>query len=242
MSYRLKVVIAILTFSTVQFFPTTAAEYLGPDQPHIIVHGYGQIEQIPDKAIIRFEVSAIDNTLYLAKESVDKTIAKAIKVAKKERIDEDDISASKINASPQYDWQNKTRVYKGERVSRQVEVNLSDIKRYNSLVDGLLLSGISRLQPVELGFSEQKKLENKALTLALDDAKLKAKTMAEHLGTEVDGIFQIAPIEHGSIVTRMAMQASAESRDDKAPLKPGKQKIQQQIRVIYLLKKEQSVN
>jgi uncharacterized protein YggE len=235
MKHQLFVATAAIIVFAIQALSSNAAEFPLPDSPHIIVTGRGQIEQVPDKAIIRFEVSATGNTFSLAKKTVDQIIAQAIKAAKKEHVDEDDINASKINASPQYDWQDKARIYKGERVSRQVEVRLSNIERYNSLVEGLLQSGISRLQPVELDFSDRNVLENRALTLALDDAKKKASAMAEHLGTKIKGIFQIAPLEHHSIVSRMALRASPESSSEEAPLKPGKQIIQQQIRVIYLL-------
>lgn len=235
MKHRFLVAMATLLILAIQTFPLSAAEFPLPKHPHIIVNGYGQIEQVPDKAIVRFEVSAIASNFSLAKEAVDKIIYQAIKAAKKQRVAEDDINASKINASPQYNWEDKNRIYKGERVSRQVEVRLTNIERYNSLVEGLLASGISRLQPVELDFSDRHSLENKALTLALDDAKQKATTMAEHLGTKLKGIFQIAPLTQNSMVSRMAMRASAESSNDQAPLKPGKQTIQQQIRVVYLL-------
>lgn len=235
MQHRFLVAAATLLIFATQTFPLSAAEFPWPDNPHIIVNGLGQIEQVPDRAIIRFEVSAIATTFSLAKQSVDAIISRAIKAAKKAQVHEDGINASKINASPQYDWQEKSRTYKGERVSRQVEIRLGNIERYNSLVEGLLASGISRLQPVELDFSDRKSLENRALMLALDDAKQKANAMAEHLGTTLEGVFQIAPLEQNSMVSRMAMRATAESSDDRAPLKPGKQTIRQEIRVVYLL-------
>ncbi|MFT5691427.1 MAG: hypothetical protein ACI92E_000756 [Oceanicoccus sp.] len=235
MKHRILVATATLLIFAIHTFSLRASEFPLPDNPHIIVNGHGHIEQVPDKAILRFEVSAIAANFSLAKQSVDEIISRAIKAAKKNHVDEDDINASKINASPQYDWHEKTRSYKGERVSRQVEVRLTNIEHYNSLVEGLLKSGISRLQPVELDFSDRKSLESKALIIALDDAKRRANTMAEHLGTKLKGIFQIAPLEHNTMVSRMAMRATAESSSDKAPLKPGKQTIRQQIRVIYLL-------
>lgn len=211
------------------------AELPLPKQAHIIVNGYGAIEQVPDLVVIRFEVAATAKSFSLAKQSVDSTIAKAIKAAKKHSVVEDNINASKINASPQYEWQNKERIYKGERVSRQVEIKLTEAKRYNDLVDALLAAGISRLQPVQLDFTLRDELENKALLLALDDAKQKAQTMAQHLGSSVERVFQIAPVERAHFAGRMAMSASLESDSEKAPLKLGKQKLEQQIRVVYLL-------
>jgi uncharacterized protein YggE len=219
------------------FTSTSNAELPLPKQAHIIVNGYGATDQIPDLIIIRFEVAATAKNFSLAKQSVDGTIAKAINATKKQGVAEDNINASKINASPQYEWQDKDRVYKGERVSRQVEIKLTEANRYNDLVDALLAAGISRLQPVQLDFTLRDELENKALLLALDDAKQKAQSMAEHLGSSIGRVFQIAPLERARFSNRMAMAVSEDSGNDKSPLKLGKQKLEQKIRVVYLLNK-----
>lgn len=219
------------------FTSTSNAELPLPKQAHIIVNGYGATDQIPDLIIIRFEVAATAKNFSLAKQSVDGTITKAINATKKQGVAEDNINASKINASPQYEWQDKDRVYKGERVSRQVEIKLTEANRYNDLVDALLAAGISRLQPVQLDFTLRDELENKALLLALDDAKQKAQSMAEHLGSSIDRVFQIAPLERARFSNRMAMAVSEDSGNDKSPLKLGKQKLEQKIRVVYLLNK-----
>ncbi len=231
---------ALLAFATLFFFHpfTTASTLPLPDDPHIVVNGYGVVEQVPDIIKVSFEVSAVKESFAAAKEAVDTIIGKAIAAAKAQGIKADDINASRINAAPQYEWQNKNRVYKGERISRQVELTLTEAERYNALVDGLLTAGISRLQPVKLDFSEREALENKALTLALDDAKSQAQAMAKHLGTKVKAVFQIAPVDQGRRYERMAMSADMASAEKKAGLKLGKQAIEQRIRVVFLLKQD----
>ncbi|MEE8057223.1 MAG: SIMPL domain-containing protein [Pseudomonadales bacterium] len=206
-----------------------------PDKPHLIIEGYGMVEQIPDRVIIRFEVSATAETLSLAKQAVDKTIDRAIKAAQTQQVKDENISASKIQALPQFEWRNQNRVYKGERVNRQVEVKLLEVDRYNDLVEALLAAGVNRLQPVQLDFSQRKSLEAKALTLALDNAQHQADIIANHLGASLGTIFQIAPVTQLTAIPRMAMTARAESRKDKSELKLGKQKLERRVRVVYLL-------
>lgn len=228
-------VLAVFLLNFTFAITATADQLPLPDQPHIIVNGYGYIDQIPDQATVRFEVTVTAADFSTAKKEVDAIVAKAIRAAKKQKVDDDNINASKINAAPQYQWNNKIRVYTGERVSRQVQVKLTEIERYNKLVEGILSSGVTRLQSVQLDFSKRAQLEMKALTLALDNAKNKAKIMANHLGEKLAGVFQIAPIGATPVVTHMAMRANRESQSDGGALKPGKQKIQQQVRVVYLL-------
>ncbi len=234
--YPLKIL--LLTLTAALFFQSSAsaADLPLPDDPHIVVNGVGMVEQVPDIIVVSFEVSAVKENFSSAKDAVDTIIAKAITVANQQGIDPDDINASKINAAPQYEWQNKNRVYKGERISRQVRLTLKEADRYNALVDGLLAAGISRLQPVTLDFKERDALENTALTLALDDAKNKAQAMAKHVGTKIKAVFQIAPVNQGRRYEGMAMSADMNSVERKAGLKLGKQSIEQRIRVVYLLK------
>jgi len=204
-----------------------------PPQPHIIVEGLGQIEQIPDLAIIRFEVVSTAADASTAKQNVDGIVGAAIAAATAQRVPESAIKASKINAAAQYDWHNQSRVYKGERVSRQVEITLADTERYNDLIDALLATGISQLQSPQLAFSHRRQLQHKALKLALDDAKDRAGLMAQHLGEKLGRVFQIAPVTAQTGPRPMAMRA--ESVSTSAGLKLGEQTIEQKIRVVYLL-------
>ncbi len=206
-----------------------------PNKPHLLIEGHGLIEQVPDIVLIRFDVSATEKNLSLAKQTVDNIIGKAIRAARKQQVKKDDINASKIQASPQYEWRNQSRIYTGERVSRQVEIKLLDADRYNALVEALLAAGVTRLQPVQLDFSDRKNLEAKALTLALDDARQQAETIARHIGTPLGNVFQVTPITHQAGIPHMAMGLRAEKSSDEAELKPGKQPLEQRVRVIYLL-------
>ena len=79
---------------------TLAAELPLPDDPHIVVTGYGAVEQVPDIIKVSFEASAVKENFSQAKAAVDTIIAKAIKAAGQQGIEADNINASKINAAP----------------------------------------------------------------------------------------------------------------------------------------------
>lgn len=207
-----------------------------PDQAHIIANGYGAIEKTPDLVTLRFNVSAKAESLTAAKKIVDNIVAKAIEAATQNSVDEDDIIASKLNAYPQYEWKNSTRRYVGEQVDRLVEIKLTNAKHYNGLVNGLLSTGITRLQPAQLDFSKREKLESKALLIALDNARDKASKMAKHLGAELGSVYQIAPASQNVGMQKLSMRANSESNQSSAPLSVGKQKIEQRVRVVFLLK------
>ena len=205
-----------------------------PDKPHIIVHGYGSIEKIPDIIKLQFEVFVTASSLSKAKSSVDKKVHAAISAAIKEGTEKENINASKINAAPQYQWRTKNREYIGERVSRQIEMTITKPETYNDVVNALLAAGIDRLQQPRLDFSNREALEQSALERALDDAKQQAETIANHLDIKIKGVFQIAPVDRPVIRHRMAMAAS-DNKQEAAPLKLGNQRIEQRVKIIYLL-------
>lgn len=215
---------------------TDAGDLPLPAQPHLVVQGLGEVEQVPDLITLHLDVSATAENFSAAKQQVDSIIGKAIKAAKKYGVGNDDINASKINAAPQYEWDNQQRIYKGEMVSRQLEVTLKKPDSYNDLVEALLGAGITRLQNVELGFSHKVELEAAALKLALDNAQQQAKTIAQHLHTQLVMLYQVAPLSAESIERPMAMAAiEMSARSEQAPLTLAKQKVQQRVQIIYLL-------
>jgi uncharacterized protein YggE len=213
-----------------------ATELPLPDKPHLIIEGRGSVTAVPDIVRIQFEVSATEKDLVTAKQLVDGIVGKAIQAARQQKLGDDQISASKIQAAPQHDWSNQNRIYTGEHVSRQVELTLTEADRYNALVEGLLAAGVSRLDSVELDFSQRHALEEKALALALDDANRQAQSISRHMGITLGKIFQISQLTNQAPLAHMAMRAVAEDSGDKAPLTLGKQPLEQWVRIIYLLK------
>src|SRR5690606_21133677 len=114
-----------------------------PDERHIIVNGHGYVEAVPDIAILHLSIDATAESLLQAKDTVDRNTDLAVKAALKLGVKQDDIAASDIHASPQYDWQPAGRVYRGEQVSRTVDITLRDVSRYGQLVHALIKAGIS---------------------------------------------------------------------------------------------------
>lgn len=213
----------------------TAYELPLPNKPHLIIEGYGAVEEVPDIVKIDFEVSVIAANLSLAKQKVDVIVGKAIAAARKQNIPEDQINASKIQAHPQYEWKQSGREYKGENVIRRVRVTLTEPDRYNALVDGLLAAGVSRLQHVQMDFSKRQALENKAMKLALKNARQQAVTISKALDNRLAGIFQVAPVSQPVIMARLEMSAKAADQSEPSGLELGKQMLEQRVRVVYLL-------
>lgn len=223
-----------LIVTTLLSLPVFAEPLPLPSQAHIVVQGLGTIERVPDIVELDIDIRKTADSFAGAKKQVDQIIEAAIQAARKHGVSPDDINASQIQATPQYEWRDKEKIYKGEQVSRQLHIKLKEPKRYNALVNALLNSGVSRLNRASFSFSNQTELQQIALQQALDNARDQALAITAHMNIPLGPVFQIAPV--GSLAysgARLMKMADAESAD--SDLKPGKQTIRQQIRVVYLL-------
>lgn len=214
-----------------------ASDFPLPNSPHVVVIGEGEVEQVPDVINLTVQVSQTAENFAEAKKKVDYIVGKVIIAAKERTVLMDDINASKIHAVPQFEWQNQERIYKGEQVNRTVSIKLLKSERYNDLVDALLAAGITRLQDIRFEFSNRTELEADALKLAIEDASAKAKTIAKQLRVKLEKPFQVSPVSYQPVMQRMEMSAMADTSgpEPKGELKPGKQIIKQQVRIVYLL-------
>ena len=236
-SKPLATLVALITLLLMASGANASSNYPLPDVPHIVVEGRGEVKAVPDIITIEFEINRTAKTLAEAKTQVDQLAAKAIAAAKKHAVKAEDIQASKIQASPKYEYRAQQRVYVGEQVKRQFAVTLRKPKHYNALVDGLLSNGVSRFQSIKTDFSQREVLEKQALGLAIKNAKQQAEAISEFSQASIHSIYQVVAIETGGpVYARMEMSAMADNKRTSAPLELGLQPIEKRVRVVYQLK------
>jgi uncharacterized protein YggE len=212
-----------------------------PSERHIAVSGQGYVEAVPDIATIHVSIEYLAANLLQAKTRVDEVTANTIKAAAALGVKEDDIIASDIQASPQYDWTEKGQVYKGEHVARTISVTLRKIDLYSKLVHTLIKAGITRINNIELDFSNREQLQNKALEKAIANIKEKARVIATAFGAKTGKVYKISEIPPPSIfepqMERLqAMKAAdTDSNEGSGNLKVGKQKLYQDIQAVFYL-------
>jgi uncharacterized protein YggE len=211
-----------------------------PTERHIAVSGQGFVEAVPDIATVHVAVENLASSLLQAKTKVDEITAGTIKAASALGIKEDDIIASDIQASPQYDWTEKGQMYKGEHVSRTISVTLRKVELYSKLVHTLVKAGITRIDQIELEFSNREQLQNKALENAIANVKDKARVIAAAFGAKVGKVYKIGEVPPSSVIMLKGELSATRTTADSATapsesLKLGKQKIYQEIQAVFYL-------
>ena len=151
-------------------------------QDTINVVGVGEVNEEPDQVVLSIGINAQELTLVEAKKVADQRYAMVLQQIKAAEIDDKYIKATRINAQPQYEWINNKRVYKGERVSRSLQVTINDLDSVSELMQAIIENGVSTIDSMTTGFQNPEQLEQQALGIAADDARAKAEFLAKRLG------------------------------------------------------------
>ena len=164
-----------------------------PDQtPRITVDGHAAITERPDVAVVSFGVYALNQDLRTAKASVDAAIGRLIKLAETLHIDTKDVSASSLNVASHYS-EEKMPKFVGYEVTRIAEITLRDLARLDELIDGAIQAGANRDFNISLKVSTEAALRERAVMLALEDAKTRAARMAGAVGLKLGAVRSISP-------------------------------------------------
>jgi uncharacterized protein YggE len=220
-----------------------------PTQPHVYVEGSAEIEVEPDMMTFSLSIQTQDLDLAKAKTDVDARSNILIDACKKFGIKPVDIATSALNIRPEYDYRDQQRVFAGNHVSRQVDINLRDLKKYPEMMKALVDAKVSETINTALTVSDKKALEDKAQVTAMADAKARAQRLAASQGKTLGEPWSISEFNtRGNDrwelhANRQLMGASAKNvaemsmaRDGAEPFEPGVMKLTAQVYVVYLLK------
>lgn len=195
--------------------PATQAADAPP--PRIIsVSGQGEVSVKPDRAELSLQADALDADLKKAQEQVNVIVRNYLAQAKKLGIADKDISTAGISVSPEYVWEPKQNRQKlvGYRARRDLALVVRNLDQLGDYVQSATEVGINHINPPQLSSSRSTELKRQALVAAAQDARDKAKLLAETLemklgaarNVRVDDNINTPPVP---MVKAYAMRASA---------------------------------
>lgn len=210
-----------------------------PAAPYVQVSGHGSLTVVPDMAHITVTVAKTDKDLRLVRNDVERRASVVIAAARKLGVAERDINAANISIQPGYRWQNSSRVFTGQHVSRRIEITLRSLKHYAGLIDALVKAGVSTFSTT-LDRSDLPGLRRKALVKAMRDAHARAVALTQAAGTGLGAVYSISEndVFHRPQPLMMTAKAAPAGRVN-AEYEPGSMKIDANVNVVYLLKGSQ---
>jgi len=136
----------------------------------ITVSGTGTVCVPADFATINLSVETKGRNVEVVHRENDQIIQILIAALKEQNIDESDIATSWFNIYPNYE-NNYT-------VSNQLSVKVRDTKNVGKIISIATAAGANNINGVQFGVEDNPAAYNLALTKAIEDAKRKAKVIA----------------------------------------------------------------
>lgn len=156
----------------------------------VSVTGAGEVSAAPDLARISLGVESRKPTMAEARTEVAATIDRVLALTKSLKIDPKLVNSTRLQVSPLYVWDEKTRRQRleGYVVGRQVEVELRDLEQLGTLLEKAVDAGVNQVGDPQLDSSRRKSLEREAMAKAVQDAKLNADALATAAGARLGAI------------------------------------------------------
>ncbi len=151
-------------------------------QATVDIVGEGIVKVVPDEvtATIRVENTGKDATVI--KQQNDRIVNDVLKFLKKQGIADKDVQTQYINLAKNYDYNTKTYSY---AANQSINVKIRNLDNYEDTMNGLLSSGINRIDNVSFSSSKKDELESQARKKAVENALMKANEYASVLNQKV---------------------------------------------------------
>lgn len=204
-------------------------------QPSVDVTGEGMVTVVPDEVTINLRVENTGAEPKDLKRENDRIVNEVLKFIRQSGIDDKDVRTQYIRLNKNFDYNSKTYNYSA---NQSIAVKLRDLKKYESVMNGLLESGINRIDGVVFSSSKQKELESEARKMAMANAKMKAEEYAGALGQSIGKAISITEFQQSvspNPYARGLMAMEASGGADQQTIAPGEMKIKVDINVRFEL-------
>jgi len=219
--------------------PIGAARADAPRPRTVSVSGQGEVSAEPDLAYVTLGVEARRPTMSEARAEVAKTVERVLALCKDLRIDSKLVNATRIQVQPEYSWNDKERkqYLVGYIVSRQVQVELRDLEQLGPLLERAVSAGVNQVGDPVLDSTKRKQLERQAMTLAVQDARANAETLAQAAGVRLGAVRTLnagsSPPVMPMYRSKMVMADAAAAPQPEASYQPGEMKFSANVSAEY---------
>lgn len=194
--------------------PLSAHDVPAPPRT-VSVSGEGEVAVKPDRARLTLGVDQLSPDVKSAETEVNKVVRAYLAEARNLGAKEEQVSTTGVSIQPEYVWDEKSRQQKlaGYRVRREIVVVINDLDKLGDFILRATKSGVNQVHPPALESSRAKEFENQALVKAAEDARARARLLADTLNVKLGPVRSISAAESGPpppvMMKAMAMRAEA---------------------------------
>lgn len=215
--------IVIMTFTSFASFANDAV---------INVQGIGKIHSTPNAYSVTLIVEEQGATVSKLNQQVTAELNSIVNFLLSQGIAEQNIQSMQVRLNPRYNNTPKGRIQEGFVLTREIAITSLDIENYDAVIDGVLKRGVDRIQQFEFISVNDENAYQKALILAVKDAKHRAQLLSKELSVEIGEVVAIS--ETGGNMPVPIMRAEAFASDTSVSL-PGLKTTEARVNVTFKL-------
>ncbi|MGO9643940.1 MAG: SIMPL domain-containing protein [Candidatus Bathyarchaeia archaeon] len=174
---------------------TTAQSNTGP-QKTIQVSGVGTASTTPDLSLLDFSVTSQAKTAARASSDNSAAVVDVMQALITLGYSEADIHTTSYSLQPLYDSsKGQSNAIVGYQIWNNMEVSTNNFTKIGVTIDAVVNAGVNQIQSVTFTFSNATlaNLQSQALQRAVQDANIKATTIASALNVQLIGPIDVSP-------------------------------------------------
>jgi uncharacterized protein len=193
----------------------------------ITVTGTGTVQTVPDRAEFALGVQSQGPTAREALAANSQRMRRVLAALDAAGVAKGDVQTQDVSVSRSYPDD-------GYSADNSVSITIRDLAQAGSILDAASNAGANNVYGPTLTRSNQDELQAKALREAVDNARAKARALAEAAGVHLGSVTAIT--ESGAEPMPYYDVALAKrTPTPEAPIEPGKQEIQANVRVTFAI-------
>jgi len=219
---------------------TTQNITVGSQQEGIWVTGQGEVQAVPDVAVLNLGVQAQASTVAVAQEQAKAAMDAVMAALKSNGVADKDIQTTGYNVWQQTRWDNNTQeeVVTGYQVSNTVQVKVRKVADAGAVLDAAVAAGgdLIRVQGIYFEVDDPSSFLNEARTKAVTDAKKRAEQLASLAGVKLGNPTYITESYYNPVIYRGYDMAKPESAAGvPTPITPGETTITASVQIVYAI-------
>ncbi|MFJ7889825.1 SIMPL domain-containing protein [Lysinibacillus xylanilyticus] len=174
----------------------------------IEVTGNGKVMATPNYVQIQIEVQTRGKNVQEAQQENAIIMNRVIQSLLALHIPRENIQTAFYTISPVYDYEDGKQIFKDYEVTNAITVKVTDTSQIGEIIDSAVENGANRISSIQFNIDNVNAYYQQALSLALQNAQMKAKTIAEtmHLPLQPQPIEIVEELEKAPVLYRsMAM-------------------------------------
>ena len=200
----------------------------------INVNGSAQVTLKPDIAYISFGTLTYETTAVAARDANNALMAKVMDALKAQGIDTDkDVQTTNYSINPRYSQDGKQII--GYEVSNNIQVKVRNLDKLGTILEAATAAGANIANGLYFDVEDREAAYNQALVKAIDNAKLRAGTLAKSAGGTLGAVVSASEsggyYPPGPVYYRGAMDSAGS-----VPVSTGSMQVSASVNITFELK------